>query len=113
MAFCHYITVSPCCGGVGGSRSVMPSARNTAAARWVPRVTERLVVPSPRSMSTTRTGLERRQGFGGGKIEACGLELLFDGAVEQEGERRDVDVSVDAAIGAVIDRPHVEDILEV
>jgi hypothetical protein len=35
-------------------------------------------------------GLERRQGFGGGEIEACSLELLFDCAVEQEGERGDI-----------------------
>src|SRR5215475_12825671 len=32
-------------------------------------------------------GFERRQGFGGGEIEARGLELLFDGAVDQQGNR--------------------------
>src|SRR5262249_59264658 len=60
-----------------------------------------------------RDRLERRQCFSGGKIEACGLELLFDGAVDEESERGDVDVSFHATVGAMIDRPHVEDVLEV
>ena len=58
-------------------------------------------------------GFERRQGFGGGEIEARGLELLFDGAVDQERERGDVDVRLHAVVGLVIDWPHVENILEV
>jgi len=47
FAVCPYITVWPGVGGVGGSRSVMPMARSTVAARWVPTVTERFVVPLP------------------------------------------------------------------
>ena len=35
-------------------------------------------------------GLERRQGFGGGQIEAGALELLFDGAMDHESERGDL-----------------------
>jgi hypothetical protein len=31
-------------------------------------------------------GLENCQRFGGREIEACGFELLLDGATEQEGE---------------------------
>ena len=34
-------------------------------------------------------GFENRQRFGGGEIEACGLEFLLDGAMKQEGKRRD------------------------
>src|ERR1700740_587075 len=56
-------------------------------------------------------GPESGQRFGGGEVEASGFELAFDCAVEQEGQRRDVDVSVYAVVGAVIDRSHVEDIL--
>jgi hypothetical protein len=44
-------------------------------------------------------GPESGQCFGGGEIETCGFELLFDCAVEQEGKRRDVDVSFDAVVG--------------
>ena len=58
-------------------------------------------------------GLEGGQGFGGGEIEACGLELLFDGTVKQEGQCGDEDVGLHAIIGAMIDRPHVEDVLEI
>jgi hypothetical protein len=46
-------------------------------------------------------GFERRQGFSGGKIKACGLELFFDGAVDQQGERGDVDVRLHAVVGPV------------
>src|ERR1700747_1812184 len=56
-------------------------------------------------------GLKSGQRFGGGEVEASGFELAFDCAVEQEGQRRDIDVSVYAVVGAVIDRSHVEDIL--
>jgi hypothetical protein len=38
-------------------------------------------------------GFQRSQGFGGGEIEPGGLELLFDRAVQQEGECGDVDVA--------------------
>ena len=38
-------------------RAVMPTARSTEAARWVGRVTDRLVAPSPELKSTTRTHL--------------------------------------------------------
>src|SRR5437016_5979084 len=54
---CHYTTVWSCCGGAGGFRSEIPSARSTEAARAVARVTERLCWLLPRSMSTTRTDL--------------------------------------------------------
>src|SRR6516225_7233355 len=91
----------------------MPRARSTAAARFVPVVTERLAGPSPMVDIDDADGLERRQGFGGGQIEACGLEFLFDGAVEQEGERGDTDVRLHAAVDLVIDRPQFEDVLEV
>ena len=57
MSVCHYMRVWLPVGGVGGTRLAMPSARSTAAARGVGVVTERLVVPSPRSMSTTRMDL--------------------------------------------------------
>src|ERR1700686_3582599 len=36
-------------------------------------------------------GFENRQGFGGGEIEARGLELLLDGTMDEEGERGDKD----------------------
>src|ERR1700757_1281358 len=52
-------------------------------------------------------GSESGQRFGGGEIETSSSELLFDCAVEQKGERRNVDVSVHPVIGAVIDRSHV------
>jgi len=58
-------------------------------------------------------GLEGTQCFGGGEIEACGLELLLDGTMEQEGERGDENVSLHALVGLMIDRPHVDDVLEV
>jgi hypothetical protein len=38
-------------------------------------------------MSTTRTDPESGQRIGGVEVEACGFELLFDGAVDQEGDR--------------------------
>jgi hypothetical protein len=56
-------------------------------------------------------GFERRQGFGGGEIEARSPELLFDGALDQEDERGDVDMRLPALVRLVIDRPHVESIL--
>src|SRR6516164_11321229 len=56
-------------------------------------------------------GPKSGQRFGSREVEACSFELLFDCAVEQESKRRDVDVSFDAVVGAVIDRSHVEDIL--
>jgi hypothetical protein len=40
-AVCHYITVSPSRGGVGGSIFSMPRARSTVAVRLVPAVTDR------------------------------------------------------------------------
>src|ERR1700747_2949811 len=58
-------------------------------------------------------GPESGQRLSGGEVEACGFELPFDCAVEQEGQRRDIDVSVHAVVGAVIDRSQVEDILQV
>ena len=58
-------------------------------------------------------GLEGGQCFGGGEIEACGLELLFDRAVEQEGQCGDEDMSLHAIVGAMIDRSHVEDVFEI
>jgi len=58
-------------------------------------------------------GPKRDQRFGGGQVEACRLKLLFYRAVKQEDERRNVDASFHAVVGAVIDRPHVEHILEV
>src|SRR5262249_58751286 len=55
-------------------------------------------------------GVER---FGRGEIEACGLELLFDCAMDEEGERSNVDVGFDPMVAAVIDRPHVDHVLEI
>ncbi len=58
-------------------------------------------------------GLEDGQRFGGGKIKVCRLELLFDRLVNEEGKRRDEDVGLYTIVGLVIDRPQVEDVLEV
>ena len=58
-------------------------------------------------------GLERRESFGGGEIETGGLELLFDGTMQQEGQCGDEDVSLHAIVGTMIDRPQVEDVLEI
>ena len=60
-------------------------------------------------MSTTRTDLRAVNASVAGEIEACGLELLFDRAVEQEGQCGDEDMSLHAIVGAMIDRSHVED----
>ena len=54
-------------------------------------------------------GPEGAQCFGGGEVEACGLEFFLDGTMEQEGERGDENVSLHALVGLMIDRPGVED----
>ena len=54
-------------------------------------------------------GFERGERFSGGEIETGGLELLFDRAMEQECQGRDEDMRLHAMIGAVIDRPQVDD----
>jgi hypothetical protein len=38
---------------------------------------------------------EGSQSFGSGKIDVCGLELLFDGAMHEEGHRGDENVCLD------------------
>ena len=43
--------------------------------------------------------------MGRGEIKTSGLEFLFDGAMEQKGERGDIDVRLHAAVDLVIDRP--------
>ena len=59
-------------------------------------------------------GLESGQCFGGGEVEGCrGLELLFDGAVKQESQCGDEDMSLHTIVVAMIDRPHVEDVFEI
>src|ERR1700674_1560605 len=58
-------------------------------------------------------GFENRQGFGGGEIEARGFELLLDGTMDEEGERGDKDVGLDAIGGLMKDGPHVDHVLEV
>ena len=58
-------------------------------------------------------GFERAQRFGGGEIEARGLELLFDRAMEQEGEGGDEDVGLHPRVGSVIDRPQVNHVFEI
>jgi hypothetical protein len=58
-------------------------------------------------------GFEGGEGLRGGEIKTGGLEFLFDGAMEQERQRRDEDVRLHAIIGAVIDRPQVNDVLEI
>ena len=42
-----------------------------------------------------------------------GLELLLDGTMKQEGKRGDENVSLHALVGLMIDRPHVDNVLEV
>jgi hypothetical protein len=39
------------------------------------------------------------EGVGGREIEACSLEFLFDGAMDEEGERGNKDVRLDSMVG--------------
>jgi hypothetical protein len=57
-------------------------------------------------------GLERGQRFGGGEIETRSLEFLFDRTMEQECQRGDEDMRLRPVVCMVIDRPHVDDVLE-
>ena len=109
MSVCHYMRVWLPGGGIGGSRLVMPSARSTAAARGVPGVTER----GAEIDIDDADGFEGRLSFGGGEVEGRGLELFFDRAMEQEGKRGDEYVGRDARVGAMIDRPQVDHVLEI
>src|ERR1700751_2906950 len=54
-------------------------------------------------------GFERGERLRGGEIKTGGLELLFDRAMEQECQSRDEDMRLHAIIGAVIDRPQIDD----
>ena len=54
-------------------------------------------------------GFEGGEGLGRGEIKTSGLEFLFDGAMEQECQRGDEDVRLHAIVGAVVDRPQVDD----
>jgi hypothetical protein len=40
----------------------------------------------------------RFEGVGGREIEACSLEFLFDGAMDEEGERGSKDVRLDSMV---------------
>src|SRR6266566_3290183 len=101
MAICHYMMVCPGCGGAGGSMSEMPSARR-ALGGSVAEVD-----------FDNAHGFEGSEGLRCGEIKTSGLELLFDRAMEQERQRRDEDVRLHAIVGAVIDRPQVNDVLEI
>ena len=58
-------------------------------------------------------GFEGGEGLRCGEIKTSGLEFLFDGAMKQECQGRDEDMRLHAMIGAVIDRPQVDDVLEI
>ena len=58
-------------------------------------------------------GFERGECFGRGEIETGGLELLFNRAMKQECQSRDEDMRLHPLVGAVIDRPQVDDVLEI
>ena len=51
--------------------------------------------------------------MGGRQVETGGLEFLLQGAVDEEGERRDEDVCLHALVGLVEDRAELDDIFEV
>src|SRR5579864_4989913 len=70
IVVCHYMMVWPGSGGVGRSRSATPRARSTAAARWVPRVTERLVWSLPEIDVDDADGFERGQSLDRREIKA-------------------------------------------
>jgi hypothetical protein len=57
--------------------------------------------------------LERVQGFRSRDIEACRLELLFQSTMNDERKCGDVDVSLNAIVGAMVDRAHVDDVFEI
>jgi hypothetical protein len=59
-------------------------------------------VPLPRSMFDHPYGLENRQRFGGGEIEARGLLFFLDGVMEQKGARGDGNMSLHAIVGLMI-----------
>ena len=58
-------------------------------------------------------GAEDLERFGSRQVEPGRFELLFEDAVEQEGERGDEDVRLDAGVGAVVDRAQFDDVLEI
>jgi hypothetical protein len=88
----------------------MPSARSTAA-RGVPGVTERLVVPSPRSISTTRADLRALKASPAETSRRAALS--FFSIARWSRKASDEDVGLDAAVGAMIDRPQVDHVLEI
>jgi hypothetical protein len=89
----------------------MPSARSTVAARWVPRaVTQRLVLPSPTAISTTRTVLSALRASEAEKSRPAALSFF---SIARRIERGDKDVRLDSMVDAVIDRPHVDHVLEI
>ena len=98
---------------MGGSSSVMPRARSTAAARWLPLVTERLVTPLPRSISTTRMDFSAANASVAERSLPAALSLLFDGPMQQVSQRGDKDVGLHTISGLMIDRSHVDDVLEI
>jgi hypothetical protein len=70
--------------------------------------------PSARSNPGGAMGAGCDGSLGGALLSTTrgGLEVLFDDAVNQEGERGEVDVRLHAAVGPLIDQPHVENILD-
>ena len=81
--------------------------------RCVPAVTERFVVPLPRSISTTRIDLRIVNASVAERSRRAGFELLLDGAMDEEGERGNKNVRLHAISGLMIDRRHVDHVLEV
>ena len=82
-------------------------------ARSLPRVTQRLVLPFPWWISTTRMVLRAVSASVAERSRPAALSFFSRARCSRKARRGDEDVGLRAGVGLVIDGPHVDDVLEV